>query len=57
MNEEIERDIFGYCNYCKNAVEAEEEHVYKKDEGGEKIYHLECWLQKNNTREEVNLDA
>jgi len=56
MEDKIERDIFGYCNYCKNPVEAEDEHVYKND-GVEKIYHIECWMQKNNIREEVNFDA
>lgn len=57
MDDEIEVDILGFCNYCKNSVGMGDEHVYKNGDGIPKLYHIECWLQKNNIKEEVNFDA
>ena len=54
--EDIELDHLGFCAYCKDAVYAYDEHVIKHN-GTTKIYHIECWEQKNNIKQEVDFDV
>ncbi len=54
--EQLEIDPIGFCAYCKDAVYNFDEHVTKNN-GLPKVYHIECWQQKNNIKEEVNFDA
>lgn len=49
-------DPIGYCNYCKSSIHEDDEHVYKNGDGIAKLYHIECWKQKNNIEEEVDFD-
>lgn len=39
----IKRDIMGFCDYCHSEIRAEEDYNVVDN----KIYHKECWDQKN----------
>ena len=54
--EDIVVDHIGFCDYCKNAVYVTDEHVTKHN-GLSKVFHIECWQQKNDIKEEVDFDA
>lgn len=46
-------EIIAWCSYCKDAIYEEDEYV--KNNGS--VHHLDCWKQKNNVIEELNLDS
>ena len=39
----FERDILGFCGYCKNEIRSGEDY----DVRGNEMFHTECWIQKN----------
>ena len=39
----FERDILGFCGYCKNEIRSGEDY----DVRGKEMFHTECWIQKN----------
>ena len=39
FEEELEKDIIGYCLYCKEEILVEEEYVVKNKD----CYHLRCY--------------
>jgi hypothetical protein len=44
--------ILGNCSYCKDEVNAGEDHVTEKDQ----VFHLKCFKLLNDIVEELNFD-
>ena len=49
--DEFQNDVV-YCSYCKELVLLTDEQVMKHDG----VYHIACYHQKFNTKEELNFD-
>lgn len=49
--DEFQNDVV-YCSYCKEIVLLTDEQVMKHDG----VYHLSCWEQKHNTKEDLNFE-
>ena len=45
-----DRELIGYCSYCKDEIFLSEDFVKKQS----KIYHTSCWEEKHNFVEELN---
>ena len=52
MQYDIDKDIIGYCSYCKDEIHVGEEYVVNNGD----ILHIDCWKVTHKIIEELDFD-